>query len=126
MKIILLILLIFIPAFLNIASAKKNDLLDNFSIESVQIEKAILPAWIVWVAIGASFAVGVYTFYQMRKMQKQNKQNKPEPSQIDGSIADYGVKTSGVFGTVWMNANHIDVFNQGTTEIRQNVGGGKK
>lgn len=101
-----------------------QDLLQGFSIETIQQNHSFI--WLVWVAVAASFAVGVYTFYQMRKMQKQNKQNKPEPSQIDGSIADYGVKTSGVFGTVWMNANHIDVFNQQTTEISQSTGGGGK
>lgn len=40
---------------------------------------------LVIVALVLAAASAIYTYYTMRKMQKKNR---PEPSQLDGSLAD--------------------------------------
>lgn len=126
MKVILLLLLIFIPALLSAVKASGDKLLDEFSIHTVQVEKAIAP-WIIWAIVSAviSVSVGVYSYLQSRKMQKKQRQNQSKPSQIDGSIADYGKRTSGFYGTTWTFGNNVDEFDPYTTEIKSG-GGGKK
>lgn len=125
MKIILLLLLIFIPALLSSVKASGDKVLDEFSVHNVQVEKAVAP-WVIWAIVSAviSVSVGVYSYLQTRKMQKKQKQNS-KPSQIDGSIADYGKRTSGFYGTTWTFGNNVDEFDPYTTEIKSG-GEGKK
>lgn len=125
MKIILFLLMGLLSAFLSIANASPSGLLEGYSIQDIQVEKAIAP-WIIWAIVSAviSVSVGVYSYLQARKMQKKQKQNS-KPSQIDGSIADYGKRTSGFYGTTWTYGNNVDEFDPYTTEIKSG-GGGKK
>ncbi len=125
MKIILFLLMGLLSAFLSIANASPGGLLEGYSIQDIQVEKAIAP-WIIWAIVSAviSVSVGVYSYLQARKMQKKQKQNS-KPSQIDGSIADYGKRTSGFYGTTWTFGNNVDEFDPYTTEIKSG-GGGKK
>lgn len=125
MKIILFLLVGLFSAFLSIANASPSGLLEGYSIQDIQVEKAIAP-WIIWAIVSAviSISVGVYSYLQARKMQKKQKQNS-KPSQIDGSIADYGKRTSGFYGTTWTFGNNVDEFDPYTTEIKSG-GGGKK
>lgn len=125
MKIILFLLMVLLSAFLSIANASPGGLLEGYSIQDIQVEKAIAP-WIIWAIVSAviSVSVGVYSYLQARKMQKKQKQNS-KPSQIDGSIADYGKRTSGFYGTTWTYGNNVDEFDPYTTEIKSG-GGGKK
>lgn len=112
-----------LSAFLSIANASPNGLLEGYSIQDIRVEKSL--AWFVWVGLALMAVSTVYQYTQIRKMQKQQKQNQSKPSQIDGSIADYGKRTSGFYGTTWTYGNNVDEFDPYTTEIKSG-GGGKK
>lgn len=73
------------------------------------------------IALVASLASAIYSYYIMRKMQKKNR---PEPTQLDGSIADEGVSFSSIFGSPHIHGNIVWKGDEGTSPIRQK--GGKK
>ena len=68
-----------------------------------------------------SLASAVYSYYTMRKMQKKNR---PEPTQLDGSIADEGVSFSSIFGSPHIHGNIVWKGNESTEAIKSK--GGKK
>ena len=73
------------------------------------------------IALVASLASAVYSYYIMRKMQKKNR---PEPSQLDGSLADEGVSFSDIAGSPHMYGNIVWKGNESTEAIKAK--GGKK
>lgn len=73
------------------------------------------------IALVASLASAIYSYYIMRKMQKKNR---PEPNQLDGSIAEEGVSFSSIFGSPHIHGNIVWKGDESTTPIKQK--GGKK
>lgn len=78
-----------------------------------------MPFLIIAAVIGL-FA-GIYAYYTMRKMQKKNR---PEPSQLDGSLADEGASFSDIAGTPDLHGNIVLKVNESTEAIKAK--GGKK
>ncbi|WP_179997211.1 hypothetical protein [Acinetobacter sp. YH16050] len=115
MLVLLLLVLIFVPAFLS----KKNS---DFDHKNLKVEQAIAPLLLAGLIVGAiSLAVGIYTFLQMRKMQKKNR---PKPNQLDGTIADEGTSFCDIAGSPHVHANITDIWDKTTSTIKQK--GGKK
>lgn len=73
------------------------------------------------IALVASLASAIYSYYIMRKMQKKNR---PEASQLDGSLADEGVSFSSIFGSPHIHGNIVWKGNEDTDPIKSK--GGKK
>ena len=73
------------------------------------------------IALVASLASAIYSYYIMRKMQKKNR---PEATQLDGSIADEGVSFSSIFGSPHIHGNIVWKGNEDTDPIKSK--GGKK
>lgn len=73
------------------------------------------------VALVIALLSSAYSYYTMRKMQKKNR---PEPTQMDGSIADEGVSFSSIFGSPHIHGNIVWKGNEGTEAIKSK--GGKK
>lgn len=73
------------------------------------------------VALVIALLSAAYSYYQTRKMQKKNR---PEPTQLDGSLADEGVSFSSVFGSPHIHGNITWIGNQDTQAIKSK--GGKK
>ena len=71
------------------------------------------------IALVASLASAVYSYYTMRKMQKKNR---PEASQLDGSLADEGVSFSSIFGSPHIHGNIVWKGNESTEAIKVKVG----
>ena len=71
------------------------------------------------IALVASLASAIYTYHTMRKMQKKNR---PEPTQLDGSIADEGVSFSSIFGSPHIHGNIVWKGNESTEAIKVKVG----
>lgn len=114
MLVLLLLVLIFVPAFLS----KKNS---DFDHKNLKVEQAIAPLLLAGLIVGAiSLAVGIYTFLQMRKMQKKNR---PKPNQIDGTIADEGVSFCDIAGSPHIHPNITDLWNKKSEAIKQKSGG---
>lgn len=78
-----------------------------------------MPFLIIAAVVGLFTAI--YSYYTMRKMQKKNR---PEPTQMDGSIADEGVSFSSIFGSPHIHGNIVWKGNEGTEAIKSK--GGKK
>ena len=112
MLVLLLLVLIFVPAFLS----KKNS---DFDHKNLKVEKAIIPILLI-AAAAVSLAVGIYTFLQMRKMQKKNR---PKPNQIDGTIADEGVSFCDIAGSPHVHPNITDLWNKKSEAIKKKSGG---
>lgn len=112
MLVLLLLVLIFVPAFLS----KTNS---DFDCKNSKVEKAIIPILLI-AAAAVSLAVGIYTFLQMRKMQKKNR---PKPNQIDGTIADEGVSFCDIAGSPHVHPNITDLWNKESKAIKQKTGG---
>lgn len=68
-----------------------------------------------------SLLSAVYSYYNIRKIQKKNR---PEPTQLDGSIADEGVSFSSIFGSPHIHGNIVWKGNESTEAIKSK--GGKK
>ena len=113
MLVLLLLVLVFVPAFLS----KKNS---DFDHKNLKVEKAIIPILLI-AAAAVSLAVGIYTFLQMRKMQKKNQ---PKPNQLDGTIADEGTSFCDIAGSPHVHANITDIWGKSTQAIKKK--GGKK
>lgn len=75
----------------------------------------LIVAAVVWLF------TAIYSYYTMRKMQKKNR---PEPSQLDGSLADEGVSFSDIAGTPDLHGNIVWKGNESTEAIKAK--GGKK
>lgn len=75
----------------------------------------------VIAALVIALLSAVYSYYTMRKMQKKNR---PEPSQLDGSLADEGVSFSSIFGSPHIHGNITWIGDQDTQAIKSK--GGKK
>ena len=73
------------------------------------------------IALVASLASAIYSYYIMRKMQKKNR---PVANQLDGSIADEGVSFSSIFGSPHIHGNIVWKGNEDTDPIKSK--GGKK
>ena len=73
------------------------------------------------IALVASLASAIYSYYIMRKMQKKNR---PKPTQLDGSLADEGVSFSSIFGSPHIHGNIVWKGNESTAPIKSK--GGKK
>ena len=73
------------------------------------------------VALVIALLSAAYSYYTTRKMQKKNR---PEPTQLDGSLADEGVSFSSVFGSPHIHGNITWIGNQDTQAIKSK--GGKK
>lgn len=56
------------------------------------------------VAVIIAVLSAAYSYYTMRKMQKKNR---PEPSQLDGSLADEGVSFSDIAGSPHLYGNVV-------------------
>lgn len=76
---------------------------------------------LVIVALVLAAASAIYTYYTMRKMQKKNR---PEPSQLDGSLADEGTSFSDIAGSPHLYGNIVWKGDESTSPIEQK--GGKK
>ena len=76
---------------------------------------------LVIVALDLAAASAIYTYYTMRKMQKKNR---PEPSQLDGSLADEGTSFSDIAGSPHLYGNIVWKGNESTEAIKAK--GGKK
>lgn len=76
---------------------------------------------LVIVALVFAVASAIYTYYTMRKMQKKNR---PEPSQLDGSLADEGTSFSDIAGSPHLYGNIVWKGDESTSPIKQK--GGKK
>lgn len=76
---------------------------------------------LVIVALVLAAASAIYTYYTMRKMQKKNR---PEPSQLDGSLADEGTSFSDIAGSPHLYGNIVWKGDESTSPIKQK--GGKK
>lgn len=79
-----------------------------------------MPILIIAAAVVGLFTA-IYSYYTMRKMQKKNR---PEPSQLDGSLADEGVSFSDIAGSPHLYGNIVWKGNESTTPIKSK--GGKK
>lgn len=75
----------------------------------------------VIAALVIALLSAVYSYYTIRKMQKKNR---PEPSQLDGSLADEGVSFSDIAGSPHMHGNITWFGDQDTRPIKSK--GGKK
>lgn len=64
---------------------------------------------------------GIYSYYVMRKMMKKNR---PEPSQLDGTLANEGVSFSDIAGSPHMHGNIVWMGDKSTKPIYSK--GGKK
>lgn len=73
------------------------------------------------LAIIVALASAVYTYYTVRKMQKKNR---PQPSQLDGSLADEGTSFSDIAGSPHLYGNIVWKGDESTTPIKSK--GGKK
>lgn len=71
------------------------------------------------IALVASLASAIYSYYIMRKMQKKNR---PEATQLDGSIADEGVSFSSIFGSPHIHGNIVWKGDLSTTPIKTKSG----
>lgn len=71
------------------------------------------------IALVASLASAIYSYYMIRKMQKKNR---PEPSQLDGSLADEGVSFSDIAGSPHLYGNIVWKGDESTTPIKSKVG----
>ena len=111
MLVLLLLVLIFVPAFLS----KTNS---DFDCKNSKVEKAIIPILLI-AAAAVSLVVGIYTFLQMRKMQKKNR---PKAGQIDGTIADEGVSFCDIAGSPHVHANITDIWDKSTQAIKKKGG----
>jgi len=109
MLVLLLLVLIFVPAFLS----KTNS---DFDYKNAKVEQAIPPLLVI-AAAAVSLAVGIYTFLQMRKMQKKNR---PKPNQIDGTIADEGVSFCDIAGSPHVHPNITDLWNKKARRLSKN------
>ena len=87
--------------------------------KGIKAEKAI--AWLPIVALIVSLFSAVHSYYTMRKMQKKNR---PEPSQLDGSLADEGVSFSDIAGSPHLYGNIVWKGDESTSPIKSK--GGKK
>lgn len=79
-----------------------------------------MPILVIAAAIVGLFTA-IYSYYTMRKMQKKNR---PEPSQLDGSLADEGVSFSDIAGTPDLHGNIVWKGNESAEAIEAK--GGKK
>jgi len=79
-----------------------------------------MPILIIAAAVVGLFTA-IYSYYTMRKMQKKNR---PEPSQLDGSLADEGVSFSDIAGTPDLHGNIVWKGNESAEAIKAK--GGKK
>ncbi|MFV5381385.1 hypothetical protein [Acinetobacter towneri] len=77
--------------------------------------------FLIIAAAAVSLFAAVYSYYTMRKTQKKNR---PEPTQLDGSIADEGVLFSSIFGSPHIHGNIVWKGNESTEAIKSK--GGKK
>ena len=111
MLVLLLLVLVFVPAFLS----KTNSDLDC---KNFKVEQAVIPLLLIAAAV-VSLAVGIYTFLQMRKMQKKNR---PKPNQLDGTIADEGVSFYDIAGSPHVHANITDIWDKSTKAIKKKGG----
>lgn len=78
-----------------------------------------MPFLIIAAVVGLFTAI--YAYYTMRKMQKKNR---PEPSQLDGSLADEGISFSDIAGVADLHGNIVWKGNESTDPIEAK--GGKK
>lgn len=76
---------------------------------------------LVIAALVLAAASAIYTYYTMRKMQKKNR---PEPSQLDGSLADEGTSFSDIAGSPHLYGNIVWKGDESISPIKQK--GGKK
>ena len=79
-----------------------------------------MPFLVIAAAVVGLFTA-IYSYYTMRKMQKKNR---PEPSQLDGSLADEGVSFSDIAGTPDLHGNIVWKGNESAEAIKAK--GGKK
>ena len=79
-----------------------------------------MPILVIAAAVVGLFTA-IYSYYTMRKMQKKNR---PEPSQLDGSLADEGVSFSDIAGTPDLHGNIVWKGNESAKAIKAK--GGKK
>lgn len=77
----------------------------------------------IWAIFG--LAMFLFTAVFAVLMTKKQKQPKQAVDQTDGSLADYGIKTSRVAGTVWMHPNNIDAHSPSRKPIKKKMGGKK-
>ena len=111
MLVLLLLVMIFVPAFLS-----KTD--SDFDCKNMKVEQAVIPLLLIAAAV-VSLAVGIYTFLQMRKMQKKNR---PKPNQLDGTIADEGTSFCDIAGSPHVHANITDIWDKSTMAIKKKGG----
>lgn len=78
-----------------------------------------MPFLIIAAVVGLFTAI--YSYYIMRKMQKKNR---PEPSQLNGSLADEGVSFSDIAGKPFLHGNIVWKGNESAEPIKAK--GGKK
>lgn len=79
----------------------------------------VIAPWVIYAILAITAAVAVYSYYTMRKMQKKNR---PEPSQMDGSLADEGVSFSDIAGSPHLHGNIVWKGNESTEAIQQKSG----
>lgn len=79
------------------------------------------PITLAIIALTVGMISAAYSYYTMRKMQKKNR---PEPSQLDGSLADEGVSFSDIAGTPDLHGNIVWKGNESAEPIKAK--GGKK
>ena len=79
-----------------------------------------MPFLIIAAAVVGLFTA-IYSYYTMRKMQKKNR---PEPSQLDGSLADEGISFSDIAGKPFLHGNIVWKGNESAEAIKAK--GGKK
>ena len=111
MLVLIIIVMCFIPS---LCSASNVDVP-----KGIKAEKAI--AWLPIVALITGLFSAVYSYYTMRKMQKKNR---PEPSQLDGSLADEGISFSDIAGKPFLHGNIVWKGNESAEAIKAK--GGKK
>lgn len=108
---LIIIVICFIPS---LCSANNVDVP-----KGIKAKKAI--AWLPIIAIIIGLSSAVYSYYTMRKMQKKNR---PEPTQLDGSLADEGSSFSDIAGSPPLYGNIVWKGDESTTPIKSK--GGKK
>lgn len=77
-----------------------------------------MPFLIIGAAVVGLFTA-IYSYYTMRKMQKKNR---PEPSQLDGSLADEGVSFSDIAGSPHLYGNVVWKGDESSEPIKVKVG----